>query len=102
MKEKNLIRPEGRVDLFQEEIDILLEDVHERLAKLLHYIDLGDRVIKGNYINSSVYRRIVVLRNLAAKLEQPFHKKETEDETRTTNRDRGHQSDDRSSIPAEE
>ena len=58
MKEK-LLRPEYRVDLFEEELDILLEGVHESLANLLHYVDLGDRVIKGNLINTSIRRRII-------------------------------------------
>jgi hypothetical protein len=103
MKEKNLIRPEHRVDLFEEELSILLESIHARLADALHYVDLGDRVIKGNLINSSVRRRIVVLRNLAAKLEQSLNKKETKDETiRNIDRSGGYHSSDRSNLSAEE
>jgi hypothetical protein len=76
MKEKNL-RPEYQVDLFEEEIEILLQSVHGQLASVLHYVDLGDRVIKGNLINTSCRRRIITLRNLAAKLELSMNKKET-------------------------
>jgi hypothetical protein len=103
MKEKNLIRPEHLVDLFEEELNILLESVHARLADALHYVDLGDRVIKGNLINTSVHRRIVVLRNLAAKLELSVNKKETKDETtRNIDRNRGDHSSDRRNLSAEE
>jgi hypothetical protein len=105
MKE-NLVRPEHRVDLFAEEVEILLEDVHQRIAKILHYIDLGDRVIKGNLINTSCRRRIITLRNLAAKLELSLNKKETTKEldetTRNLDRGGGDHSADRNNLLAEE
>jgi hypothetical protein len=98
MKEKNLLRPEYPLNLFEEEINILLEDVHVRLARLLQYLPLSDA-----YANHSITRRIVVLRILAAKLELSLTQKETTtDEERNIDRSGGHHSSGRGNLSAKE
>jgi hypothetical protein len=71
-----LLRPEYRVDLNEAEIEILLEDVHVRLARLLEYLPLSNA-----YANRSIVRRIAILRILTAKLERPLTQ-ETSNETK--------------------
>ena len=85
---KHLLRPEYPLALFQEEIEILLEDIHVRIANLLQYLDQIDRVAKDAVPAQSIRRRVAVLRNLAAKLELSLTQKET-NERQTTNRNRG-------------
>lgn len=77
MTDKHIIRPEYRVDLFREEIELLLSDVHVKLASLLLYVDLGNRVMRDNLNKASVIRHITILRNLAAKLELAISDEQT-------------------------
>ena len=66
-KANQLLRPEYPVLLNREELEVLLEDVHLRLARLLEYLPLSHA-----YSNHSVTRRITVLRLLSAKLEETY------------------------------
>lgn len=87
MKEKHLIIPEFQVVLSQAEIEQILLYAHDNMGAMLVH---AENTQKYNVPNSWLRRRVMRLRNLIAKLE-PLLEQNNENETRTTDYDRGDQ-----------